>query len=186
VALAAAPARKPAAGRRLPEEEAPEERPRPARRKAPGRRLVLRIIVLVLGIGGAGVAGFLGFKAYVNTHDPQQIASIEMSRIILKEVGASHPGGSGMDEVRSEVRRFDQLAIVCYFLLASGLLGVAGAVLAFLRWRIIAAPLLLVPPIGAAVIAPVTAVLTSPLMLAGLLALLIRRPPRAPVDDFEE
>jgi hypothetical protein len=154
-------------------------RPRPGR-AAPRRQIILRSSVLVLSLVGAGLAGFLGFKTFSNTHDETQIASIKLARTLLEEGQKATPGDPKLDSVRAEVKRFDQLRVVCYFLLAGGLLGVAGGVLALLRRGKIASPLLLLPALAAAVVAPITAVLTSPLLLAGLLALLIRSAPRRP------
>ena len=156
-------------------------RPRPAG-PPPRRQIVLRIIVLVLAILGAGVAGFLGLKAYSNTHDPEQIASIERSRAVLASLDKASPGNTMLNLAREEVDRFDRLRIVCYFLLAGGVLGVAGGVLAFLRLGKIAAPLLILPAIGAAVFAPITAILTSPLLVDGILAFFIRSAPRRAAD----
>jgi hypothetical protein len=158
----------------------PYERDRPrARRTPPGRQLVLRIIVLVLCLPGAAITGFLGFKAYSNTHDPAQIESVERNRAVVEAADKVIPDNPLLEDARKEVKRFDQLKVVCYFLLAGCLLGLAGGVLALLRWGKIAAPLLILPAVGAAVIAPISAILTSPLLLAGILAIFIKRPPRA-------
>jgi hypothetical protein len=152
--------------------------PTPAVRRPPRRQIVLRVIVLVLGILGGGVSGIFGFKAYSNTHDPEQITAAEHNREFIKiaeKAGATDPL---LEKTRKEVDRFERNAIACYFLLAGGLLGIAGGVLAFYRWGKLAALFMIVPAVGAAVVQPPAAILTSPLILSGILSALVKRPPR--------
>jgi hypothetical protein len=136
-------------------------------------------MVLALGLLGGGLAGFLGFKSYANTHDPKQRVSIEFRRALVEEADKKGVGGAHVQKLRDEVSRFDRLGRLCYIMLAAGLLGVAAGVLAFLRRGKLAAPLMLLPAAGAAVLFVPSLVMTAPLVLGGLLSLLIRSRPRA-------
>jgi TRAP-type C4-dicarboxylate transport system permease small subunit len=159
---------------RRPDDDIAEPRPPRADRAAPPRRLVVRIIVLILALLGAGIVGVLGFMAFKTTHDPAQIRSYEISRALVNEADQSKTPISGLDNIRAEVNRFEKLRVGCYFMLATAVLGLAGGVLAMLRFGKIAALLLVLPPIVTAVILPISSVFSSLLILAGLLALLIR------------
>jgi hypothetical protein len=184
VAVAAAPSAvrrpRPAA----PPREARAAPDEPARRRAaparPRRQIVPRILVLVLALPGAGLAGYLGFLAYRSTHDATEIAAVQLARAVVEEGDKAKASSENLESFRQAVKRFDQRRVACYFLLAACLLGVAGGVLALLRRGRIACPLLILPAVGAAVVMPVSAILTSPLLAAGLLALLIRPAPRRP------
>lgn len=147
---------------------------RSAERTAPTRQVVLRSMVLVFAILGSGLAGFLGFTAYRNTHDPAQINSVELLRRMIAEREKTNPSGRELEELRAEVSRFDRLRPVSFILLAALLFGLAGGVLAFLRRGKMAAGLMLLPVAGAGAMAPPTLVLTSPLTLAAILALFVK------------
>jgi hypothetical protein len=166
-----------------------EEHPSPV--AIPRRQIVLRLIVLILGIGGGGLAGVLGLKGYLNTHDPVQKAAHEANKTFLKEREKAGPAATLVSETQKEVERIEKVSVVCYFLLAGGVLGLAGGVLAFLRLGKVAAPLMVLPAVGAGVIVPPSLILNSPLMLGGLLAILIKGAPRAikrprAVDSYAE
>jgi hypothetical protein len=159
-------------------EDGPGTRP-PSDQPAPRRQVVLRSIVLVLGILGGGLEGFLGFKSYSNVHDPAEIAAFERMRTLLEEAEKAGTQGTRIQGAREEVTRIEQLRRVCYVMLAGGLLGIAGGVLAFLRWGKTAAALMLLPSAAAGALFVASLVTNIPLILAGLLSLLIRWRPRA-------
>jgi hypothetical protein len=153
--------------------------PPPSDRPVPRRQIVLRSIVLVLAILSGGVTGFLGFKAYSNVHDPSQQKTLERHRALLEVAEKAGVQRADTQDLREEIARFERLGRVCYAMLAAGVLGIAGGVLAFLRRRKVAAPLMLLPPAVAGILYAPSLIFASLLILAGLLSFLIRPWPPA-------
>jgi hypothetical protein len=169
VSTPATPADKPA-----PRASAPKPAPGADTLALPRRQIVLRSIVLVIALAGAGIAGAVGFRMYANAHDPEQQAITEKNRADIKALEKVDPSNTKLQDARNEVDRFERQGRVCYALLAAAVLGLAGAVLAFMRRRMIAAPLLLLPAVGSGVIAVPAFVLTAPLILSGMFSLMIK------------
>ena len=140
----------------------------------PKRQIVLRMIVLILGVVGAGSAGFLGFRYYSNAHDAEQQRITESNRATIKKYESTDPSSSTLKSAHDNVEKFELFGRACYPLLAAAVLGLAGGVLAFKRRRLIAVPLLLLPPAVVGVIAVQVVAFTAPLILGGLLSLMIK------------
>jgi hypothetical protein len=175
---------RPARRRRKREDELEEEpRVRCPARKPPGRQLFLRITILILAQIGSGLAGALGVMSFSNTHDAEQIALVERMRARVAEEEKARPDDPWVQKERAEVERFDKNRVLCWILLAACLLGLTGAVLAFVRKGKFASPLMIVPGAGGGVIFAPSLIFTSPLLLAGLLDLLVRSAPRRPPTE---
>jgi hypothetical protein len=131
---------------------------------------------------GGGVAALLALGAYVNAYDPMQRAGAEMTRAAIAELERTGGHPSDLQTLREELSRFERLALLGHVLLVGAVLGLAGGLLAFFRLGKVAAPMLIVPAVVAGVLVLKTLIFTAVLIVAGVLALLIRSRPRmAPV-----
>jgi hypothetical protein len=145
--------------------------------------MVLRIIVLILALLGAGGSGFLFFRWLAdNTTDPK---AKEMAETKLKDVEAWEkmkftPPGVDLEKEKSNAEQFLARARAIWFMLAGLILGVLGGVLAFLRLGALGGLLMLLAVIGPAVLNPPTLIFLFPLIISGGLAFLIKRGPMAP------
>jgi hypothetical protein len=130
----------------------------------------MRYVVLIVGILGAIAAGGLGVK-WLN--DYRQLKDlVEMTRAL-----------SGQDpETQAKLAELDRMVWTAYLLLAGGLVGAAGCILAFLGKGLIGGPLMLVSALAPVILFPKVLLFTSILLLGGSLALFVRRAPAVPAS----
>jgi hypothetical protein len=147
-------------------------------RPAPPRQLALRIVVLVLGILGSLATALMALGLYALTNDPIEKAAAEHVREMIAGLEKSAPDASELPQLKSDLARFERMSLVGHVGLAACLLGITAALLGFFRLGKVAAPLLILPAIGAAILATRSLLFTSLLIVAGVLCLFIKSKPR--------
>lgn len=134
---------------------------------------VLRSLALALGIVGGLGAGTVGVFLYSDLVRPY-------SQEIVKDAEASLAGDPRAREYLSPEKARQTLAehyrdlTVAGLLVAAGLLGPVGGLLAFWRWRWSAAGVLVATAVAPVPLLPRIVILTLPLLFSAALALLVR------------
>ena len=130
----------------------------------------MRHAVLVLGILGALIGGFFGFRWLKEVHDPETKLVLELAKAVSNE------------KAKEAVSLVEYRKTACYFMLAALPLGFAGGTFGFLRKGLIAGILLLIAFLGPLVIAftgPGSAIVGTvifllPLLVGGILAFFVK------------
>jgi hypothetical protein len=142
----------------------------------------MRWVVLILALAGAGGSGYLGFRWFSD-------AEAKKTQInLIRQLAKTSP------TAQAEVNRFETSRNASFFLMASALLGFIGSLLAISRRGILAALVLIVAFAGPVVLCKDWllektdnlmgfAIWTGALVLAGLLAFLIRGKKVIPEDE---
>lgn len=128
----------------------------------------MRVVVAILGLASLVATAYLGFQwmaAFLLEKD-----GIVYDRLRIKRQYADQ-------ETQVMVARFDRHAKAWPFLITSCVLALLGALMALRRRRFSASVLFLCAALGPAIFDPMVLVVTSGMLLAGLLALTIK-PPR--------
>ncbi len=129
---------------------------------------VMRVAVLILAILGSLSAGFLGYRW--KTDADTVMPTIEAVRALA----ADDP------TAQAKIQEVDRLVIATWCLLGAVGVGLVAGFVGFYGQGLIAAALLAAAVIVPAIFEPRTLVFTSPLALAAILALFIRKPRPAP------
>jgi hypothetical protein len=149
----------------------------PPVKRPPKPQLVLRIIVLVLAVLGAGVSGWLFFRWLGEQNDEKLKTDVELQRGVIKAAGGQ--GGPRIEEMKKNVEKWDSRKRTLWLMLAATVLGIAGGVIAFLRLGSLGGLVLLLGVVGPGIAFPPTLLFLSLLIIAGGLAFLIKRGPKS-------
>ncbi len=125
----------------------------------------MRYVVLLFGLVGAVVSGYLGYLWMDNFYHQKAITA---------EMRQHTATGYYKLEALEKIAEFDRQAKAWPFLLTGAVLGLLGSILAFERRRFSGSALLLCAALGPVVYKPLVALFICGLILAGLLALFIR------------
>jgi hypothetical protein len=122
--------------------------------------------VSLLGALGAGILGFK-WKSDYDTAKPQLEATMALAKALPTEKQA---------ELNAELAKLDRVVYAAYLLMAGAVLGVIGGIVAMRGLGIVAGVLLLLAVLPAAILVPKSLVFSFPLLVAALLAFVVRRP----------
>jgi hypothetical protein len=151
----------------------------PFDRPAPPRQTALRIVALVLGIVGALAVALMALGAYAVANNPIERAAAEHVRESIAGLEKNMPDAPELAQMRSDLSRFERTGLLGHVGLVACVLAIAGALLGFFHLGKVAAPLLILPAIGGAILNPRSLIFTTVLIATGIICLFIRSKPRA-------
>jgi hypothetical protein len=130
----------------------------------------MRWAVLVFGLAGVGLTGFLGYRF-------MQFVNNELNIEVIRAMRPTVEAGKGTVEMALEVVGYDMRLKAYPYMFGVALLGLAGVGLALARMGMLAAVAFLVGLLIPFLFDPILVFYSAPYAVAGLLSIFIKKSP---------